>query len=104
MSKYTPGPWKAIGDKIYSADQRQVAHVYALVHPNDLNVMQSIPNARLLAAAPELLTALRACCVMMVNVRGLKENHYQEWIDRFKLIEKNSAKLIKKIEGDEGED
>ena len=78
MSKYTPGPWKAIGDKIYSADQRQVAHVYALVHPNDLNVMQSIPNARLLAAAPELLTALRACCVMMVNVRGLKENHYQE--------------------------
>ena len=104
MSKHTPGPWKAIGDKIYSADQRQVAHVYALVHPQDLNVMQSIPNARLLAAAPELLTALRACCVMMVNVRGLKENHYQEWIDRFKLIEKNSAKLIKKIEGDEGED
>lgn len=39
--KHTPGPWKAIGDKIYSADQRQVAHVYALVDPDDLNIMQT---------------------------------------------------------------
>ena len=59
-TQHTPGPWKAIGDKIYSADQRQVAHVYALVDPDDLNIMQSIPNARLMAAAPEMLDALKA--------------------------------------------
>ena len=57
--KHTLGPWKAIGDKIYSADQRQVAHVYALVHPDNLNVMQSIPNAKLLAAAPEMLRLIQ---------------------------------------------
>ena len=59
MSKHTPGPWKAIGDKIYSADRRQVAHVYELVHPFDLNVMESIPNARLLAAAPQMLRLIQ---------------------------------------------
>ena len=57
--KHTLGPWKAIGDKIYSADKRQVAHVYALVHPDNLNVMQSIPNAKLLAAAPEMLRLIQ---------------------------------------------
>lgn len=103
--QHTPGPWHHDEYGHICAGPQIIGKAYQFeLDDSDHDELPCIPNARLLAAAPELLTALRACCVMMVNVRGLKENHYQEWIDRFKLIEKNSAKLIKKIEGDEGED
>ena len=60
MSKHTPGPWKAIGCEVYEdltggdficeIDRR------TLDRPDTENVA----NARLIAAAPELLEALRA--------------------------------------------
>ncbi len=87
--KHTLGPWKAIGDKIYSADQRQVAHVYALVHPDNLNIMQSIPNAKLLAAAPEMLLILNA---FVANGLDAPE---------FLFARDMAEKTISKIEGDE---
>ena len=94
--KHTPGPWKAIGDKIYSADQRPVAHVYALVHPDHLNIMQSIPNARLMAAAPELLEFVQYVA------KGIPV-----WDDPCSLeesvdhLEERAKRLVAKIEGDE---
>ena len=60
QAQHTPGPWKAIGDKIYSADRRQVAIVYPLLNPDNHNEMQCMPNSRLIAAAPEMLELLEA--------------------------------------------
>ena len=59
MSKHTPGPWKAVGDKIYTKDVRQVATIYPIVNPEDVNAMESMPNARLIAAAPEMFEFIR---------------------------------------------
>ena len=89
MSKHTPGPWKAIGAKIYSADQRQVAHIYALVHPDDLNVMQSMPNARLIAAAPELLDIVKKLAASFICTN---DEDQKLWLQ--------SQLVISKIEGD----
>lgn len=57
MSKHTPGPWevrqgKEVGNTVYvSSDKGQIC--------TGVNGFESrIPNARLIAAAPELLEAL----------------------------------------------
>lgn len=62
MSKHTPGPWKFYDDSNDGKTNRieivaigkTVARIYHSVPEEDL------PNARLIAAAPELLAALQA--------------------------------------------
>lgn len=64
MSKHTPGPWTvkgvtygvpgAMADVVYVEVKGDPGHVIAHVYGQDLD------NARLIAAAPELLQALRA--------------------------------------------
>jgi hypothetical protein len=51
MSAHTPGPWKAKGDVVLAPGPRSVADVYG----DDITAPA---NARLIAAAPELLHAL----------------------------------------------
>lgn len=63
MSKHTPGPWEVSEDdpcEIESADGRFVAMVLPAPELNwDMNAEREA-NARLIAAAPDLLAALRA--------------------------------------------
>jgi len=60
MSKHTPGPWNFYDDTTSTgrieivALGKTVARIYRSVPEEDL------PNARLIAAAPDLLEALRA--------------------------------------------
>ena len=55
MSKHTPGPWMAFGHLVGAGkDSRIAVCVAPLVGPDASNA-----NARLIAAAPELLDALR---------------------------------------------
>ena len=64
MNKHTPGPWKFYDDSNDGKTNRieivaigkTVARIYHSVPEED------IPNARLIAAAPELLEAVNALC------------------------------------------
>jgi hypothetical protein len=69
MSKHTTGPWKVLrptGDiggqdhnwHVTDAEDTFVAHVFGFNHAID---DQSEANARLIAAAPQMLEALEAC-------------------------------------------
>lgn len=56
MSDYTPGPWSADGYKIYTKDwDSLIGHT----GNSDVPEGEAVANARLIAAAPELLEALR---------------------------------------------
>ncbi len=65
-SKHTPGPWKTDGDEIIlSSDGRNLADVWTefAAIPRD----EAVANARLIAAAPELLEALPALIVIALD-------------------------------------
>ena len=55
MSKHTPGPWIQVGDTV-GVPVGRVAWVFA---PTSSTWTEEIANARLIAAAPDLLEALR---------------------------------------------
>ena len=62
MSKHTPGPWSYIGNgdvvaksNKYCGGEKDIASVFLTVNDEDE------ANARLIAAAPDLLEALKAC-------------------------------------------
>lgn len=66
MSEHTPGPWRVAGVHIASTTERVVASCYPQDFLKD-DVMMRLEsvdtcsaNARLMAAAPDLLEALRA--------------------------------------------
>ena len=66
MSKHTPGPWKAHFEEAYfvtGPDRGRVAMMMNLKGPHGLGGRrsgeESAANARLIAAAPELLEALK---------------------------------------------
>lgn len=58
MSKHTPGPWRTHGSYIYAPD----GAILAVVHNPGarLSDYPLVPNRDLIAAAPELLEALKA--------------------------------------------
>lgn len=57
-AKHAPGPWKAQGLAIVASDRSFVGRVYPwCADPQDAECAKA--NARLIAAAPELLNALR---------------------------------------------
>ena len=66
-AKHTPGPWTAeattssefVTRAIRGACDELVAHVGVQGYKNVPTVFQDVANARLIAAAPELLDALR---------------------------------------------
>lgn len=57
MSKHTPGPWTADGTRVYIGD-----------NPKDVG---SVANARLIAAAPDLLEALKGVVATNCAQRAL---------------------------------
>ena len=62
MSKHTPGPWKIDGESdrvIVAHDGETLAQTYFVYGDRDRQYPQSIANARLIAAAPDLLEACR---------------------------------------------
>lgn len=56
MSKHSPGPWRLDVDNLNVYSSGMVAQTYGHVHNGE-----RAANARLIAAAPELLEALRIC-------------------------------------------
>ncbi|HFK2339411.1 TPA: hypothetical protein ACGXSN_001127 [Pseudomonas aeruginosa] len=64
MRKHTPGPWVSRNNMVFGGKKCICSNVNA-ASPTPQNIAEdvamSIANARLIAAAPELLEALRDC-------------------------------------------
>jgi hypothetical protein len=57
-TQHTPGPWKVRED--YAGAMSVVSHDHFLARVGPPNTEQAVANARLIAAAPDLLAALQA--------------------------------------------
>lgn len=69
MTKHTPGPWHIgmkPGPMIYGSKGEQVADLTARLLPDD----ETTGNARLIAAAPELLAALEDALDMLKTLEA----------------------------------
>lgn len=55
MSGHTPGPWEAYGNRVRLTDHARVADTWSSAIPHD----ERAANARLIAAAPELLAEMK---------------------------------------------
>ena len=78
---HTPGPWRIVGDEVASG-MTQIAEVYRAVNGS--------ANARLIAAAPELLDALQ---VMLHEFVELPERAHTERGYAAKLARQAIAKV-----------
>jgi len=76
-SKHTPGPWQ-LAEKYNCKDVRAVDGPYVA----DCNASAAIDwrtkeaNARLIAAAPELLT------IVARELRNGEQSHFEDWLER----------------------
>jgi hypothetical protein len=61
MSKHTPGPWQVHGSHIYTADPERALLAQVFNSGSKASDYPLQANARLIAAAPELLEALKEC-------------------------------------------
>ena len=81
MSKHTPGPWKAkkwVGTDLYDDPDRPFVEV-GNVHWSPKNwkpaaAIKQTANARLIAAAPELLEALEATVSLLEKLGHFSDN------------------------------
>ena len=94
MSKHTPGPWTAIIEK----DGEHVVDTYVVDVDEDVVVRPSAklsePDARLIAAAPDLLAALRALITEWDRPREIPAD--PDWCD---AIVGQARAAIAKAEG-----
>jgi hypothetical protein len=61
MKKYTPGPWKVVGGTVIMTDEENSSWIgnVPAANPEHDKFFEDRENARLIAAAPELLEALK---------------------------------------------
>lgn len=77
-ANYTLGPWQVISGAVYTADPRYTDEEQVSIARMDRDTQDTLPcerdaNARLIAAAPELLDALKAIVAddrLMENFRS----------------------------------
>lgn len=67
-SKHTRGPWYRSGKTVYALNEQGFNRFSALVQDARTGDEELEANARLIAAAPELLEALIMCCQSMSSV------------------------------------
>lgn len=79
--RYTPGPWKLgrLGRYVYGGDDLAVVYVDDNATPREENEMQA--NARLIAAAPELLAMLTEAAEFIQPF-----NRAEELLDRIDVV------------------
>ena len=91
MNKHTPGPWKAHFEEAYyvtGPDRGRVAMMLNLKGAHGLGGRrtgeESAANARLIAAAPELLEALQALDVLFGHLAS--DCTQYDWIGRARTV------------------
>lgn len=101
MSKHSVGPWSVMGqgqDEIWSPDSHTEGCYEQIATITDGgDRMMEKANARLIAAAPELLEALQKCEYTLTNMVGMSDLCAKELQ---KSIDKARA-AIKKATGEE---
>ena len=82
-TKYTPGPWSVhCGDLVVSHSGRAIADCEATPYgdrpapPNS----EDAANARLIAAAPDLLEALKTCEGNISSLNGAHPSIFGPWL------------------------
>ena len=65
MSEHTPGPWRIGGESVYDVRiQADAAIVFVADVSKSAGIQEGLANARLIAAAPALLQALRTIAML----------------------------------------
>lgn len=95
MSKHTKGPWhvNSRDDTVRSKDSIRIADIDVINGEWGDNCPESQANARLIAAAPELLQACKAALVTMAD-----DDLYERCRETFKTVESAIAKAEGKEE------
>lgn len=93
-TKHTPGPWIHTGNTIYAASDTAIAHPIATVKcgPSMPNCMD---NAKMLAAAPGLYAALRACAEYLACIPETAAGGDDEAL----LLTRMALATLAKVEG-----
>lgn len=98
MPDYTPGPWEVEveGDGIETTACGPIKTLFRGQSSRDLEIMraEAIANARLIAAAPELLEAL----AFFLGVYMLKSE--SEWTDYCEAAERARVAVYKALHGE----
>ena len=90
-NKHTPGPWKAVSQGYDIGIMSKLGFQVSKIQGNKRD---DFANARLIAAAPEMLGALELCCKYVAEYA---EAH--ECLESFKFYDE-LAKLINKAKGE----
>lgn len=97
MTKHTAGPWEAdcfLGTTVYTkAGGRRIARCQSATVPRKTD----IANARLIAAAPNMLIALEEVD-RVINRDGVQS--IQEWDKRLRAVSITLRKIIAKAKGE----
>ena len=88
MTKHTAGPWMLTDDGFIISGLSKGYITIADPHCSDLDIDESEANAALIAAAPEMLEALRYC------IKGYDNNPEWSHVDALYMI----GKAINKAE------
>lgn len=104
MSKHSPGPWKWEPDE-YSKGAGHIvdcngAHVVFAHRCDQPTGLAYEADARLIAAAPELLEALKQAQAWMFDALQAFEGHPSPSENRGKDIDAAMCALIRRIEGE----
>src|SRR6185312_11463399 len=92
----TPGPWRAFEDRIYGICRDGREHI--IVDCDSPYVQDAEANARLIAAAPDMLVALKAIVDLQGKAAGgfpLSEDENRAWA----LANHNARAAIAAAEG-----
>jgi len=81
IPKHTPGPWTAHGCTLYAGPNR-VAQTWDVEH-DGLPTSEMVANAKLIAAAPELLDALKWALEQIAD--DLDPNHQEAFDAAFSV-------------------
>lgn len=66
--KHTPGPWKASGTSVYAETGREI--IFGAYNMWLGEIEERKANARLIAAAPELLEALESTAAALAEIQN----------------------------------
>lgn len=94
MTPHTPGPWIVDEPVIMSEDN---GYTICRIGDGETEEFQDVPNARLIAAAPELLEALKELSIAHSPMNGCEpENKY---LARQEAAYKKAEQAIARAEG-----
>ena len=103
-TQHTPGPWDRgenwgdpnDGYTIRGGNDSHIADVYGRHHPDDIvSAAQGLANARLIAAAPDLLAALESLLYMYGDsISARLTRHIEAWEDARSAVKAATGETI----------